>query len=145
MKLYILIFEQDTNSARSATASPFLDLDAARIALQNSYKKTLELWKFDESSQKDEHECSCRDDKAVIRDGIEVVSWRIETHEVSIEMAIEVRGGYVQNIYANADISPDVYDFDVPDFPDAGEEEATESKSEELERRKNQPGWGPVW
>lgn len=145
MKLYILIFEQDTDSAWGAEASPFLKLDIAQKSMRDAFEKTLKLWEFDKSYQTDEHKFSCQDTKAVILDGTDVVSWRIETHEINIEMAVEVSGGLVQNIYANADISPDVYDLDVPDFPDENEEEEVESKREELERRKSQPDWAPVW
>lgn len=60
-------------------------------------------------------------------------------------MAIEVQGGLIQNIYANAGIYPDVFDLDVSAFPDKGEEDDVAAKAASLNEIKNRPGWRNVW
>ena len=42
-------------------------------------------------------------------------------------------------------MSPDVYDFDVSDFPDEGEQEAADAKEKELEQLTERHGWRVVW
>ncbi|MGM9603221.1 MAG: hypothetical protein ACI3W5_16745 [Faecousia sp.] len=145
MTLYLLIFHQDTDSGCGSEASPFLDLETAQNTMRSVYEKTLELWGFDKSCQTEEHECYCRDDQAVIRDDPNFVTWTIETHQLDVEIAVEVEGGLVRNIYANADVSPDVYDLDVSAYPDEGEQEAADAKANELKTRVNQHGWRSVW
>ena len=72
-------------------------------------------------------------------------SWRIEEHELDVQVAVEVKGGLVQNIYANADVHADVYDLDVSDFPDVGEEAEADRKEAELNDLVKSPGWHNVW
>ena len=145
MTLYLFIFEQDTDAAWGASVTVFLDQECARSSMRSAYARSLELWDFDESCQTDEHECFCQDDKAVICDGTDVVNWRVEEHHLDVELAIAVKGGLVQTIYANTDVSPDVYDFDVSDFPDEGEQEAADAKEKELEQLTERHGWRVVW
>lgn len=40
---------------------------------------------------------------------------------------------------------PDVYDLDVSDYPDAGEQVEADDKEAELNKRIVQPGWRSVW
>lgn len=145
MTLYLLIFEQDTDTAWGASVTAFLDQEGARSSMRSAYERSLELWDFDVACQTDEHECFCQDDKAVIRDGTDAVNWRVEEHHLDVELAIAVKGGLVQTVYANTDVSPDVYDFDVSDFPDEGEQEAADAKEKELEQMTERPGWRVVW
>lgn len=63
----------------------------------------------------------------------------------SISVAVEVKGGLVQNIYSNGDVSAEVYDLDVLDFPDEGEEDEVDKRSKELEELRRQPGWETIW
>lgn len=145
MKLFILIHEQDTDSAWGAGAHPFLDRETAKDAMRQAYEVAVKAWAFDESIQTEEHECHFDDEKAVIRDGTETENWRIEAFELNVEMAIEVKQGLVQAVYANTDVYPDVYDLDVSDYPDDGEQEEADSKEAELEKLKKQPGWRAVY
>lgn len=39
----------------------------------------------------------------------------------------------------------DVYDLDVSDFPDEGEQEAADQKEAELDELVKSPGWRAVW
>ena len=58
---------------------------------------------------------------------------------------MEVEGGLVQAIYANADIFPEVFDLDVSDFAEDSEVEEADIKAAELEKLKQQPGWRAVY
>jgi len=99
----------------------------------------------DESILTEEHDAYCNDEKAVIRDDPDIVTWRIEESSLDVELAIRVKGGLVQAVYANADIYPEVYDLDVSDFPDDGEAEEAADREAELVRVFTQPGWRVVW
>lgn len=61
------------------------------------------------------------------------------------EVAICVKGGLVSSVYANANMDVDVYDLDVSDFPDEGEQEAADQKEAELDELVKSPGWRAVW
>lgn len=65
--------------------------------------------------------------------------------EAAPKVAVEVKGGLVQNVYANADVSVEVYDLDVSDFPDEGEQKEADDKEAELEDLVKSPGWRNVW
>lgn len=58
---------------------------------------------------------------------------------------MEVRGGLVQSVIANAGIDVDVYDLDVSDFPDDGEVDEADRKGREFTELSNRPDWGSVW
>ena len=60
--------------------------------------------------------------------------------EVTPEVAICVKGGLVSSVYANANMDVDVYDLDVSDFPDEGEQEAADQKEAELDELVKSPG-----
>ena len=65
--------------------------------------------------------------------------------DCDINVAIEVSGGMVQNVWADGNVYVEVYDLDVSDFPDDGEEEEAYDKQSELNRLINGPGWKGVW
>ncbi len=65
--------------------------------------------------------------------------------EVAPEVAVRVKGGLVQSVYANADVNVEVYDLDVSDFPDEGEEDKAAEEEAELEKLVASPGWRAVW
>ena len=80
-----------------------------------------------------------------MRDDTDIETWRIEEHDLQVELAVEVKGGLVQAIYANADIFPEVFDLDVSDFVEDSEVEEADIKAAELEKLKQQPGWRAVY
>ena len=145
MKLNILIHEQDTDSAWGSSAKPFIDRAAAQDAMRQDYEDTLKAWKFDETNQTEEYNAYCHDGEALVRDDTDIENWRIEEHELQVELAVEVKGGLVQAIYANADIFPEVFDLDVSDFVEDSEVEEADIKAAELEKLKQQPGWRAVY
>ena len=67
MKLYILIHEQDTDSAWGSSAKPFIDRVAAQDAMRHDYEDTIKTWGFDETSQTEEHKAYCHDGEALVR------------------------------------------------------------------------------
>ena len=145
MKLNILIHEQDTDSAWGSSAKPFIDRAAAQDTMRHDYEDTIKTWGFDETSQTEEHKAYCHDGEALVRDDTDIETWRIEEHDLQVELAVEVEGGLVQAIYANADIFPEVFDLDVSDFVEDSEVEEADIKAAELEKLKQQPGWRAVY
>lgn len=145
MKIYLLIHEQDTDSAWGCNVKPFTDKQAAYKAMRLGWIAAKVYWEYDSHKHCNEDTCECGEVEAVIREDDEVERWRIEEHELDMRMAVEVKGGLVQNVYANADISVDVYDLDVSDFPDEGEADAVDARVAELEALVKEPGWQEVW
>lgn len=88
---------------------------------------------------------TCSDSEATIRDDADVEHWRIEERDLDVQMTIEVQGGLIQNIYANAGIYPDVFDLDVSDISDEEEESDVAAKAARLNEIKGRPGWQNVW
>lgn len=62
-----------------------------------------------------------------------------------MQVAVRVKGGLVEEVHANADVSMDVFDLDVSDFPDEGEQDEADRKEAELEELVKSPGWRAVW
>ncbi len=145
MKLNILIHEQDTDSAWGSSAKPFIDRTAAQDAMRQDYEDTLKAWKFDETNQTEEYNAYCHDGEALVRDDTDIENWRIEEHELQVELAVEVKGGLVQAIYANTDIFQKVFDLDVSDFAEDSEVAEADIKAAKLEKLKQQPGWRAVY
>lgn len=77
--------------------------------------------------------------------GIQANILRQMSSKICVSVAVEVRGGLVQNIYSNGDVSAEVYDLDISDFPDEGEEDEADKRSKELEELCRQPGWKAIW
>ena len=72
-------------------------------------------------------------------------SWTV-SWTVPVSVAVEVSGGLVRAVYAKGgDVGADVFDLDVHDFPDEGEQEETESREKQLEKLIGAPGWKQVW
>lgn len=113
--------------------------------MRTGWQESVEGWEYNAKEHKDEDECYCEEDSAVIRDGMDSMHWRIDEFDLAVELAVEVKGGMVQNIYANTDVSADVYDLDVSDFPDEGEQDEADKKEAELNERVKAPGWRNVW
>lgn len=145
MKLYILIHERDTDSNWGSSAKSFIDHTTAQDAMRKDYEAAIKTWGFDETSQTEEYKAYCHDDKALIRDGMDIEIWRIEEHDLQVELAVEVSQGLVQAIYANADIFPEVFDLDVSDFAEDSEVAEADVKAAELKKLKQQPGWRAVY
>lgn len=145
MTIYLLIHEQDTDAAWGSDVKSFTDKQTARDAMRSDWQTTARDWEYDSKEHHDEDVCECCDDTAVIRDGDDVEHWRIEEHELDVQVAVRVKGGLVEEVYANAGVSVDVFDLDVSDFPDEGEQEDADDREAELETLIASPGWSVVW
>lgn len=76
---------------------------------------------------------------------IENLRSQMESPVERLSVAVEVKGGLVQAAYANCDISVDVYDLDVSDFPDVGEQEAADLRELDLKKLVSNPEWHTVY
>lgn len=70
---------------------------------------------------------------------------QMENPVEKLSVAVEVHGGLVQAAYANGDIFVDVYDLDVSDYPDPGEQEAADKLEANLKELVSSPSWHMVY
>ena len=123
MKVYMLVHKQDTSSMWDADADIFLTKEKAQEAMREQYRASLESWGINDITEPSEDfHWTCDENQAEISDDCkcEYEQWQIQEKELDVKAAVEVRGGLVQSVIANAGIDVDVYDLDVSDFPDDG-------------------------
>lgn len=146
MKIYVLIHEQDTDSTWGSHVSLFLNRDLAEATMRKCWEDTLKSWEFDlDKEMYDDHCWEYNHDNAAVLDGTDIERWRIEEQDLAVEVAVKVHGGLVQSAVANADVDLDVYDLDVSDFPDEGEEDETDERRRVFEELASRPDWRSVW
>ena len=145
MKVFVLINEQDTDACNQSTVDLFLDKDAARAEMRRQFDAAVLDWDLDLDHLRDEQECECGEDSAIIRNDPDTTSWRIEEKELDVQVAIRVKGGLVESVYSNAGIDADVYDLDVSDYPDEGEQDEADLREAEMNERISAPGWSAIW
>lgn len=145
MKIYILLYEQDTDYGCGAEVSAFIRKEDAQAAMRAGWESSVESWEYNAKEHKDEDECYCEEESAVIRDGMDSVRWHIEEQKLDVQVAVHVQGGLVQDVHANADVSVNVYGLDVSDFPNECEQDKADKKEAELEELVKAPGWRAVW
>ena len=146
MKIYVLIHEQDTDSAWGSHVSLFLNRDLAEASMRKCWEDALKSWEFDlDKEMYDDHCWEYNHDNAAVLDGTDIERWRIEEQDLAVGVAVKVHGGLVQSAVANADVDLDVYDLDVSDFPDEGEEDETDERRRVFEELASRPDWRSVW
>lgn len=148
MKVYMLVHKQDTSSMWDADADIFLTKEKAQEVMQEQYRTALESWGINDLTEPSEDfHWTCDENQAEISDDCkcEYEQWQIQEKELDVKAAVEVRGGLVQSVIANAGIDVDVYDLDVSDFPDDGEVDEADRKGREFTELSNRPDWGSVW
>ena len=148
MKVYMLVHKQDTSSMWYADADIFLTKEKAQEVMQEQYRAALESWGINDLTEPSEDfHWTCDENQAEISDDCkcEYEQWQIQEKELDVKAAVEVRGGLVQSVIANAGIDVDVYDLDVSDFPDDGEVDEADRKGREFTELSNRPDWGSVW
>ena len=129
MKIYVLIHEQDTESAWGSHVSLFLNRDLAEASMRKCWEDALKSWEFGlDKEMYDDHCWEYNHDNAAVLDGMDIERWRIEEQDLAVGVAVKVHGGLVQSVIANADVDLDVYDLDVSDFPDEGEEDEADER-----------------
>lgn len=148
MKVYMLVHKQDTSSMWDADADIFLTKEKAQEAMREQYRASLESWGINDITEPSEDfHWTCDENQAEISDDCkcEYEQWQIQEKKLDVKAAVEVRGGLVQSVIANAGIDVDVYDLDVSDFPDDGEVDEADRKGREFTELSNRPDWGSVW
>ena len=146
MKIYVLIHEQDTESAWGSHVSMFLNRDLAEASMRKCWEDALKSWEFDlDKEMYDDHCWEYNHDNAAVLDGTDIERWRIEEQDLAVGVAVKVHGGLVQSVIANADVDLDVYDLDVSDFPDEGEEDEADERRRLFEELASRQDWRSVW
>lgn len=145
MKIYCLLFTESGPLKSSATVDLFLNHEKALSALKAAYERKLTALPFDVSLQTDWHRCSCEKDLASIIDGSYTYTWCVQERELPVEVAVEVQGGLVQNIYANTDVDAEVYDLDLTDIQEEGGPTEGELRQAALAEVTSAPGWRTIW
>ena len=146
MKIYVLIHEQDTESAWGSHVSLFLNRDLAEASMRKCWEDALKSWEFDLDKEMYVDHCwEYNHDNAAVLDGTDIERWRIEEQDLAVGVAVKVHGGLVQSVIANADVDLDVYDLDVSDFPDEGEEDEADERRRVFEELASRPDWRSVW
>lgn len=87
----------------------------------------------------------CKSMKKITWNGKVVHRWEIIEQNLDIEAIIKVKGGMVQSVIANADVSVEVYDLDVSSYPEDGEEDEADQKARKFEELLARPDWWCVW
>lgn len=82
MKVYILIYKEDTDDDNRTQVSPYSAEGPAKEEMKSSYEKKLQEFHFDVSVQKDSHCCYCAERCAYIENGEDYYSWDIEEHDL---------------------------------------------------------------
>lgn len=147
MKIYLLIHVVDGDSWGVDTDA-FLSKEEAQKSMRNFWQTALKEWGIDaESEQNDEQSWECSDVSASISDyrKNEFEHWEIHEKNMDVQVAIKVHEGMVQSVISNAGVDVDVYDLDVSDYPDEGEQDEADKLEKEFNELSNQPGWGDVW
>lgn len=147
MKIYTLVHLQDS-AITDADAAPYLTKEAAQAAMKTAWEEALKAAGIDPTEPKrDEREWECGEDTASIRVDFDSVfeTWKIVEHSLPVDIAVRVKGGMVQQIISNAGVSAEVFDLDVSDFPDEGEEDEAYDKEAEYEKLLKTPGWEEIW
>ena len=148
MKIYVLIYEENSDTRCGADVIHFATENEAVEAMREKYKASLKNLNHDETEHRDGYDCCCTYMTATIIEGEDSYYWRIEAREIEVpapRIAVEVIGGMVQNVYADADVSVDVFDLDVSDFPEDGEADDAENRGEELKAFCSRPDVKQVW
>lgn len=145
MKVFVLINEQDTDASNQSTVQMFLDKEAAQAEMRKQFEAELPYWNVDAENLTDDQECECGEDTAVIRNDPDSTNWRIEEQELYVEVAVRVKEGMVQGVYANADVVVGVYDLDTSDWLNEEEQWEADVLEAELDELVKSPGWRAVW
>ena len=117
MKIYCVLFCENSHAGHLTAADPFLYHESAQAAMKAAY----------------------------IIDGAGTYTWCIQERELDVQVAVEVQGGLVQNIYANADVCAEVYDLDLTDIQEEGGPTEGELRQAALAEETSKPGWRSIW
>lgn len=145
MKIYCLLSTDTFGDNCNVTAKLFLDRDSAIDAMAGQYERMLESLCMEEDSNSSDHYCNREQASARIVDDTSIYTWGVKELEQDIRIAVEVKDGLVQNIYANADVSAEVYDLDLTDVEEDSAPSEGELRQAALAEEISAPGWHTVW
>lgn len=145
MKIYYLVSTDTFQDNCSVTVDLFLEREDALAAMTVRYDEMLESLCMAESDNGGERYCNREQATARIVDEASIYTWHIGEFEQDIQVAVEVQGGLVQNIYANTDIDAQVYDLDLTDIQEEGGLTERELRQAALAEVTSAPGWRRVW
>lgn len=77
MRVYFLLYIEDTNDKGDGKVELFLNNEAAQSAMEAAYARTLQALRFDTGSRSGDHYCKCKKSYAIIADGENFYSWSI--------------------------------------------------------------------
>ena len=84
MKIYVLIHEQDTESAWGSHVSLFLNRDLAEASMRKCWEDALKSWEFGlDKEMYDDHCWEYNHDNAAVLDGMDIERWRIEEQDLA--------------------------------------------------------------
>jgi len=82
MKVYILIYKEDSDDDNRTQVSPYSAESPAREEMKSAYEKALQALHFDTSVQSEGHRCLRTKRSAFIENGMDYYSWDIEEHNL---------------------------------------------------------------
>ena len=126
MKIYTLLYHENSDTLCASDVMVFASRADAEDHMRTLYRESIKNLGHDESRTEDGYDCYCDEHGSYITEGLDEYSWKIEDHELELpatDLAVEVSGGVVQNIYAYHPINQiraDVCDEDDDTYDDYG-------------------------
>lgn len=77
MRVYFLLYIEDTDNKSDGKVDLFLSGEAAQSAMEAAYARTLQTLRFNTDRHSGDHYCKCRRSFAIIADGENLYSWSI--------------------------------------------------------------------
>lgn len=147
MNVYLLTHIQDCENY-GVDVDIFLTKEDAQKAMRTAWADYLKVLGINVNDEQcDEKNWECNGNMASIHDESreDFECWEIQEKTLDVKVAVKVRGGMVQSIIANTYVDADVYDLDVSDFPDDGEEDEAMLREKEFDELYKTPGWREIW
>lgn len=146
MKLYIVVHENASGPKDSVDTKLYLTEDAAEEGIYQEWTALMtEMGILDDYFSFDGLRNDCKSMKKITWNGKVIHRWEIIEQNLDIKAIIKVKGGMVQSVIANADVSVEVYDLDVSSYPEDGEEDEADQKARKFEELLARPDWWCVW
>ena len=140
MKLYTLVYTENSNYRCGADVESFLSLGDAQEKMQKQYKAGYEGHDQGAPDFKPSDDCyhEIEDTCAVVQDGIDTYSWQIVEQDLPVEVALVIEMGMVVNTYATGKgICTTIYDRD----SDTRNQEETDQLEENIAAIRADPRW----
>ena len=144
MKIYILVYSENSNYRCGSDIEVYLDPAKARVDMTAQYELQAKAAGMTTPEFKPDDDCYCElnEMNASVVDGEDSFVWRIEEKDLDVPVIIHIHGGLVQTIYTTANgLSLAVYDTDSDDLDEQKEIERMQKELEEIEQ---DPNWKQV-